>query len=599
MAMRKQRVGTQIFLVLLLMVGVVGCGKETVTVAPPSVVAVTPLSGATGVPVTQVVTATFNEAMNASSLTGATFTLTGAGGTAVAGNVSYAAGTFTASLTPSSHLAYNTVYTATITTAASDPLGDELSAAYTWSFTTATQPSVLSTVPTNGATAVPVNQVLSATFSKAMNCATLASPATSFTLTGPGSTAVAGIVSCSGSVATFTPSTPLAYNTVYTATISTIATDSTGDPLAANYTWTFTTAVHPTVLSTIPANGATAVPVNQVLSATFSTAMNCATLATPATSFSVSGPGATPVAGTVSCSGAVATFTPLAPLAGNTLYTATISTTATDSAGDPLAANYTWTFTTAVRPTVLSTVPANGATGVPLNQVLSATFSTAMNCATLASPATSFTLSGPGSTAVPGIVTCSGSVATFTPLAPLANNTLYTATISTTATDSTGDPLAGSYTWSFTTITPPPLVISTAPLNGATGVPLNQVVSATFNEAMNCASLTAPATSFVLTGPGTTAVAGTVACSGAVATFTPTAPLTVNTIYTATITTGAKSAAGTAMVANYVWLFRTLPAPTPPTVISTVPANLATGVPINQALRLRSTRQPLRSPALV
>jgi len=42
---------------------------------------------------------------------------------------------------------------------------------------------------------------------------------------------------------------------------------------------------------------------------------------------------------------------------------------------------------------------------------------------------------------------------------------------------------------------------------------------------------------------------------GAVATFTPGASLTVNTVYTATISTGAQDLAGRAMGSNYVWSF--------------------------------------------
>ena len=61
------------------------------------------------------------------------------------------------------------------------------------------------------------------------------------------------------------------------------------------------------------------------------------------------GPGITPVAGTVTydASTDVATFTPTSALALSTVYTATITTGAQDLAGDPLAADYVWTFTTA------------------------------------------------------------------------------------------------------------------------------------------------------------------------------------------------------------------------------------------------------------
>src|ERR1700735_3270244 len=81
----------------------------------------------------------------------------------------------------------------------------------------------------------------------------------------------------------------------------------------------------------------------------------------------------------------------------------------------------------------------------------------------------------------------------------------------------------------------PPLVVSTNPANGATGVLINQVVSATFSEPMNPASISA--TTFTLSAGGAT-VAGTVGytATGSVATFTPNAALAFSTVYTATIT---------------------------------------------------------------
>jgi hypothetical protein len=97
--------------------------------------------------------------------------------------------------------------------------------------------------------ALPVyvrTQLVVATFSAAMNPATINS--TTFTLTAPGTppVAVAGTVSydAASDAATFTPTSPLALNTLYTATITTGAQDLAGDPLASDYVWTFTTSVH-------------------------------------------------------------------------------------------------------------------------------------------------------------------------------------------------------------------------------------------------------------------------------------------------------------------------------------------------------------------
>jgi hypothetical protein len=299
------------------------------------------------------------------------------------------------------------------------------------------------------------------------------------------------------------------------------------------------TATVPSVVSTIPANGATSVSINTPIGATFNVAMKTSTIT--ASTFTLTGPGGA-VAGAVTYSGLTATFAPSAALAYATSYTGTITTGAKGAGGTPLMTNYVWTFTTvAPPPTVASSVPANATTGVPVGQVLGATFSMAMNPATI--NASTFTVIGPGGTAVAGAVTYSGVTATFTPAAALAYGALYTATITTGAQNLAGTSLAASYVWTFTTITPPPLVVSVVPANGATGVPISQVLSASFNEAMNCATLASPAATFTLSGPGLTAVAGTAGCAGSVATFTPSNSLAANTIYTATISTGAKSLA--------------------------------------------------------
>jgi len=99
-----------------------------------------------------------------------------------------------------------------------------------------------------------------------------------------------------------------------------------------------------------------------------------------------------------------------------------------------------------------------------------------------------------------------------------------------------------------------PTVSSTNPANGATGV---AVITASFSEAMDAASITS--TSFTLSGPGSTPVAGTVAYSAVsgVAVFTPTSALAGGTAYTATITTGAKDTSANALATSYVWSFTT------------------------------------------
>jgi Ice-binding-like/Bacterial Ig-like domain len=100
----------------------------------------------------------------------------------------------------------------------------------------------------------------------------------------------------------------------------------------------------PRVLSNVPAAGALAVATNRVVGVIFSEAMNPNTLTTM--SFTILGPDSTVVSGTVTYSGIRATFKPLSALSANTLFRVTITTAATDLAGNALSSNFQWSFTT-------------------------------------------------------------------------------------------------------------------------------------------------------------------------------------------------------------------------------------------------------------
>jgi hypothetical protein len=407
--------------------------------------------------------------MDPLTITTATFTLM-QGTTPVPGTVNFAG--VTAVFSPTSNLAYDTLYTATIATGAEDLAGNALVTDYVWTFTTGaapdtTPPTVTFTDPAQAAINVPLNKKIAATFSEAMDPLTITtvtftleqadaplSKAVSFT-PGQKATPVSGTVAYTGVTAVFSPTASLASNTLYTATITTGVADLSGNALAGNYAWTFTTddtadATAPTVSFTDPAGDATGVAVNKKIAVTFSETMDPATVT--AATFTLE-QGTTPVPGAVICAGVTATFSPISVLAPGTEYTATITAGAADLSGNALAGDYVWTFTTgeiadSVAPTVVSTDPIDGAIGVPVNKTITATFSEAMDPLTVSTA--TFTLEQ-GTTPVSGTVAHLGLAATFTPTGGLVANTTYTATVLMEAADLAGNTIAGDYAWTFTT----------------------------------------------------------------------------------------------------------------------------------------------------
>lgn len=361
-------------------------------------------------------------------------------------------------------------------------------------------------------------------------------------------------------------------------------------------------SIAPTVNSTNPAKSAAAVAVNSAMTATFSEAMLPSTIG--AATFTLK-QGTTAVSGAVTFTGVTAVFTPASNLAVSTEYTATITTGAKDLAGNAVASDYVWTFTTGTAaditaPAVTGTINAGGATDVAINSKVGATFGEGMDPLTITNE--NFTLINTASgAAVPGTVSYSGVNALFTPASNLATSTGYTATIKGGAggvKDLAGNALAADFVWSFTTAaaadTTLPAVTSTNPANLATGVALNGTTNATFSEALD--PLTINTATFRLAGPGAASVTGAVDYNTITktATFIPSAPLAASTTYTATITTGVKDLAGNALATQKLWSFTTAAAvvlgPSPvllgtagnyvilaETGVSTVPGSAVTG----------------------
>ena len=214
-----------------------------------------------------------------------------------------------------------------------------------------TPPTISSVTPANSATNISTGTSVTARFSEPLNASTVTS--TSFTLSAPSGSVFAS-VSYNGSTntATLQPSSALAASTTYTARVNGVK-DVAGNMLAAAYSWTFSTAAAPpvdstppTVIATSPADSAAGVSIATSVTATFSEALNASTIS--GATFQLRGPGG-PVAATVSYDtvGKIATLTPSTNLSAGIAYTAMLTGTITDVAGNALATPNFWTFSTA------------------------------------------------------------------------------------------------------------------------------------------------------------------------------------------------------------------------------------------------------------
>ena len=260
--------------------------------------------------------------------------------------------------------------------------------------------------------------------------------------------------SSSGTFSACTSGQSFTVDTDGTYTFSVRASDALGNVgTPASRSWTVDT-VAPTVDNLSPADAATGVAPSTNVTAIFSEGMNSSSISgqtfTLKEQGSLSQLGATV---TYDSTTKKATLDPSANLAPNTTYTATLTTGVQDSAGNTLAQERSWTFTTDIaRPTVVSYEPT-GSSPPGLSTNVTATFSTAMDPSTITTSTFTLTRSGSSVPLAAQVTYDSASkTATLNPDGSLSDSTNYTAVIksgSDGVRDLQGNSLAQDFSWTF------------------------------------------------------------------------------------------------------------------------------------------------------
>jgi hypothetical protein len=202
-------------------------------------------------------------------------------------------------------------------------------------------------------------------------------------------------------------------------------------------------------------------------------------------------------------------------------------------------------------PTILMVVTQTN--GVGTNREIAVVFSKPMDPASINTG--SFVVVG-----VVGTVTydTTNKIGAFKPSSDFAPNTMYNVSITAGARDLSGTPLTAPFNFSFTTRatkdTSPPHIVAINVAAGATCLPLDTKIQVTFDEAMD--SLTISPSTFFIEG---LAGAATYDVVTQTATFTPSADLAANTMFTITVTTAAKDMGGVPLAAPFHLTFTTGP----------------------------------------
>ena len=509
----------------------------------PVVVAANPAAGESGIPLNAGISFVVNKALDVGTVNAKAFTVvaTSTPSLPVPGSYTVSTDCKTVSFTPTAALLPGTNYTVTVS-GPTDQVGNGLS--QVWSFLTGTAVrttalQVLSVSPGSSASTVPSSTQVEVVLSAAVNPGTVGAGAVNVST---GGVTVPGALALSPDLTklTFSPSAPLTAGAVYTVAVSGF-TDVAGNTVTP-YSSSFTVQSRGdagysslTVVSMSPAAGTSGVGVTTPVVLTFNSAVDPTTVNGSSVYVLASIPGCggycfPRVAVTVTLNGSTLTLVPASGAwPGNTSLYVTVSSGLKDLAGNSSLATlpyYQWVIgTAAVTDTVASVVtnvtPANGATGIGLNQPVVVTFSKSITTATT----TSVVLLANGTP----LAGTSLSVSADNRTVVVTPGTLPSSTVITVAlhglTDLSGNTVP-DYSSEFTTAamdTTAPMVVNQRPAAGATQVSVGTNIVVIMSKPLNAATVT---TGSVHVSQNGYAVAGTVVLqNGNEIVFTPSSAL--------------------------------------------------------------------------
>ena len=486
-----------------------GFTVQNTTTTPPVLVTISPVNGATGVPLNTAVTMQFSEPLNRTTVGTNDVILVDSvlqGGTCgvtsgVSGSVTVDASGRVVTFLPSQVLAVGRLYYVCLNYAGviKDPSGNLL--AYTsTSFTTGyapdtSGPSFLISSILNGDSTVPTNAPVILAFDKPID--PLTTPFGFQVMTGGNPVSGKYGYTPDYRQITFTPTSALSPATTYTASYTSTLEDSVGNELLNPGSFTFTTGAGaettgPQIVAYTPhSNEITGL--NATLSATFSEPLN-PVLATTANSYlyyydpqvgDYTVPGTTI---SVSADRLTQTLNLPAPLNPSSEYQ--LELCGYNRVGNPGCVNVTFFTGTGMdlTPPAVNTVsPPAGATGVEVNPSVQAQMSEPIDATSVAN---SISLSPAAAGAV--ALASDNVTVTFTPNSSLATTTPYTVTLSGLR-DLNGNTMS-PFIWSFTTSASSVRdttggTITMVPTSGAVNVPTNASVVLSLSEPVDPASV--------------------------------------------------------------------------------------------------------------
>ncbi|MBI3448564.1 MAG: Ig-like domain-containing protein [Acidobacteria bacterium] len=544
--------------------GIGGAGGDFVstfvvdTDTTPTVTAINPANNSTIVSTPTTVTATFSEAIDLATVDATDFLVTSTVGTVSCGSFSVSASTRQATCTLTGVAAnpddrYTVMLLGSAGTGIKDFAGNVI-ADFTSHFVVNTDSTATITAsdPNQSQTVTAAPTAVTVTFSEAMDPSTIS--ISSILLAGSAGSITADSVTYDAATTTasfnFAAGLP---DDSYTLTVHGSAApqvkDFAGNNLdgdnngstGGDFSLAFVvdTDASPTITTVNPSDTQvkTVFSGAQTVTATFSEAMNAATITTSTFLVGATGGGVSCSPVTYNAATRVATCT-LSGLPANRddLYSVTLVGTGgspiTDRAGNALdgdgngtaGGDFTSTFIvdTDTTPTVTATNPAGGSTFTGTFTTVTATFSEAMDGSTI-------TTSSMTVTSTQGAASCSAvsysavnrrATCTLTGLTT-PDDDVYTVDLSTAITDKNGNPLTAFSDSFVVDHDQVPAVVSTTPANGSSTAGVSQI-DVLFDQAMDGTTITG--TTFTVADTNGVAVAGTVSYDPTtrIATFTPT-----------------------------------------------------------------------------